>query len=35
MKGMEKVLTVVVPAYNMERYLGYCLGAVRQPDAAK
>lgn len=25
---MEKVLTVVVPTYNMERYLGYCLDSL-------
>ena len=28
MRGMEKVLTVVVPTYNMERYLGYCLDSL-------
>lgn len=29
---MEKVLTIVIPAYNMEEYLSRCLDSVMLPD---
>lgn len=29
---MEKILTVTVPAYNAESYLGYCLDSLCLPD---